>query len=194
MQLAVCILFLPWLIIVLEQTLKIQGEFWIAPEPIWRYLGGTIAIFSGTLKFPATPVVSVLLTILTAFALIRANTIWSAVRNLWHRRQVSPKASLRPLVVNKPNVILFMIFFSSLLLPAVVSSLSQPIFLPRGLIFSSILFYILGAAGLTSLHNPLKGIIAFILIASLTINLIIYYVYLSRGITWGNWKSVEPLF
>lgn len=139
------ILALPWLLLIPGQVAKIQRAFW-TPRP------GLLEIVQALLTFHTNlplPNALIPLAVATAF-LFLALVVYELVRRHCHDRGVQLLAAFALL----PPLFLF-----------VASYLMRPLFVPRGIILSSIAYYILGAVAIARQRRRwLAGGIALLLV------------------------------
>ena len=154
---AALLLWLPWLPSFLIQSRRVDNEFWIQPPTLqtvlehWRNLGSAFGP-SGRYLYPL---------VLTFFGLV--------LLGAWRLRR-------RPAVLALLVLLLLVPFAGSLLV-----SLRRPIFYTRTLIWTSIPFYILLAAGLLQLRFRLLIVAATLLL-----------VLLNASSLWGYYRFYEP--
>jgi mannosyltransferase len=154
---AALLLWLPWLPSFLVQSWRVDGEFWIQPPTLrsalthWRDMGSAFA--------PGGPWLVPLILAFGGLALLGA----------WRLRG-------RPAVLALLLLLMLAPFAGELLV-----SLRRPIFYTRTLIWTSIPFYVLLAAGLLQLRlRPLVAAATLLLIA------------LNAGSLWGYYRYYEP--
>ena len=131
-------LYAPGLYLAARGFSKIEGDFWIDREPMWQYMGGLIAIFSGTLYSFVPYVLAPLYTFLIAVAVYAHVSLYSRD---W-------KTMLR-----HPLTMIAVACFLPVLVTAVMSEIIQPIFLPRGLIWAGVVFIMVAFRGLDRIYS-----------------------------------------
>jgi len=158
-QAAVFLLWLPWLPAFLAQSAAVYREFWL-PAPTWETVFGTVGVF----------LVDYLPLSLVGICAVGVLIVGLALSGLLHfRRQPARIAFL-------------LIIFATPFLGEGLVSLYRPIFYDRTLIWASIPFYLLLAAGLYRLRRR-PCVIAVALIAVLTLtslSLREYYVHFEK--------------
>jgi mannosyltransferase len=154
---AALLLWLPWLPSFLVQSRRVDGEFWIQPPTLrsvlthWRDMGSAFA--------PGGPLLIPLILAFGGLAFLGA----------WRLRR-------RPAVLA-----LLLLLMLAPLAGELLVSLRRPIFYTRTLIWTSIPFYVLLAAGLLQLRSrPLVVAATLLLIA------------LNAGSLWGYYRYYEP--
>jgi len=154
-QLAVCLLWLPWLPALVAQAAGVYREFWI-PAPTWMTIVGTVGVFASDL-LPPLPVV------LGAAGLLYAGLVALGIARL--RRSPARLAFL-------------LIVFATPIVGEWLISLCRPIFYDRTLIWASIPFYVLLAAGVLRLRRWPYVLVAMLMILALNgLSLHNYYVH-----------------
>ncbi len=161
-QAAVLLLWLPWLPAFLAQSEAVYREFWL-PAPTWETVFGTVGVF----------LVDYLpLSLIGACAVGMLIVGLTLSGSLYFRRQPARIAFL-------------LVIFATPFLGEVLVSLYRPIFYDRTLIWTSIPFYLLLAAGVYQLETRLFGkawfLIALITLLTLTgLSLREYYVHFEK--------------
>jgi hypothetical protein len=162
-NLAVCIGWLPWGLVMLGQMGNMAQGFWLWPllgvgDLLWPLVGMTLGLrLPGGVQVHAF----VLVTALTLVALITAR------RWLWSRR----------------GLLLLAATFGAPAIAVGVSLLWQPVFLPRAFILSAFLLAIWWAAALESLSQPNRRLAGGLLAAVLLIGVVSYYAASPDGVS-----------
>jgi len=132
-------LYAPWIAIVTHRLAAIQQAFWVKQESVISYMGGLVFFFAGTRLDPAAFVIAPALTILMALAM------WRAVRDrdakaVSGRLGVAEGVGLATAVAVLPGLAL-----------AILSQVSQPVFVPRALLPSAVAWYWLAGFAISTL-------------------------------------------
>jgi len=179
LQIIPILFFLPWLMNPINQWLKIQKGYWMSPVSIR-------SIQQAFLDYSGAPVLCALF-----YALIMYAILFSFLRTKNKRIKVSNlfKRSTRAEHINvQPGVCLCMIWvLTPILIPFIISKLSQSIYIIRVTIATSPAFYLLAAKGIKSVRNKvLRIIIGIIIISNMLICLRSYYTEVKKE----RWSEV----
>ena len=152
---AVLLLWLPWLPAFYTQSVRVYNEFWIA-APTWSTFTDTWMSFDSAFAPLQAPLSGLLLLALGALALAGLRAF---------RRECSGQALLLMLIV---------VPFAGQLLV----SLRRPIFATRTLIWVSVPYYLLLAAGLSELRRVWKGalLVGLVAINAASLNTLYFHV------------------
>jgi len=171
-QIILLISFLPWLIVFVKQTLKVQSGFWI-PEPEIGWIIHTFTIYSGSRE--------ILLIFILIFISIFLNTIYKnnfLLKNFATFKLVSSfikKLDLRSVYWSYYLLILWLII--PIIIPFLISKISQPIYVFRYTIVSLVAFYLLMAIAIKSINNLLaKILVILIILVFSTISIVKYHI------------------
>lgn len=153
LQLILLLAFLPWITVVIEQLIGIQGNYWSPPVSL-RTLGDTLLDYSGSCW---------LLIFFSSFVAI--SIMFSFIGRRKENFLISSTSFRRDLF---PYRILFLFIWLSIpcLLPFVISLVSTPIYISRIAISASAAFYLLAAAGIGGISKK-KPVIILITIFGL---------------------------
>lgn len=135
-QAAILVMFTPWLLLVPQQLAKIQRAFW-TPRPGLVEIIQTLMAFTFNQPLPPWLFPVALYATVAIFSLVA----YECARELKHGW--------------KPSIVFLLLLI--LIPPAIMFCLSyvmRPIYVPRGVIVSSIACYILGASLLSKIRRP----------------------------------------
>ncbi|MBF0188229.1 MAG: glycosyltransferase family 39 protein [Magnetococcales bacterium] len=185
LQVAIGLLYLPWITVMLKQVSDIQGNYWIERESLFRYIFGSLAIYSGTLKYIMTPLVAVGMILLCLPGVLKSALLHGekGEDGVLRRILMVPVRVLDPgrWQRSEEMVLVLMVFLLPLLIPAIVSQFIQPMFLPRGAILSSLFFYLIAARGVTLLPGRVGVMVGGGVVLASLINLGDYYLHQIPG-------------
>ena len=158
-QTAILVLFAPWLLLLPQQLAKIQRAFW-TPRPGLVEVIQTLMAFTFNQPLPSWLFPLALYAGVAIFSLIAYETA-------------------RELKGKSPPSILFILLLI-LIPPAImfcVSYLMRPIYVPRGVIVSSVACYILAAKVLAKIRRPVLVVGVMTPVVALTVVALSYYYY-----------------
>lgn len=184
-QVAVALLFLPWLFVLIRQFTRVRQGFWI-PRPPLAFIGQTLLEYAGSWRLAALLFPLMLLPIVLLW-----QRVWNAqlVRAIF--QSTEDEHSRSPLTYPQKISFLLLWFASSIIIPFVVSHLSSPIYLPKYTIAASLPFLLLAARGLMSFRSRVVHVLLLLLIMSLTwINLRGYWSVLHKD----DWRDAVAFF
>lgn len=161
------ILFLPWLTSLLDQTARVQRGYWVS-VPTVRSIIYTFGGYAGS------RVLLFFFLIFSGLAIIGLEKVFPHLKEAFKSEEnLSAEKGLSPREV---LYLLFMWLSTPIVLPFLISHVSQPIFVSRGTIGSSLAFYLLVAKGIDNLPKKYfkPAAIALVVILSLS-NIWVYY-------------------
>lgn len=132
-QIGIGVLWLPWLIFVPLQVVKIQTAFW-TPQPGLREILQTIIVFHTNLPLPDWFIPIALFTSLLAVALV-----FFEIAKIAKGNRIIHSLLMVTLV---PGLLLF-----------IASYLMRPLFVPRAILFSSLAYYVLAGRVVSDIDN-----------------------------------------
>ncbi|MAT44449.1 MAG: hypothetical protein CL609_19110 [Anaerolineaceae bacterium] len=155
-QIALLVGFIPWLVYLPQQISKIQTAFWTPKPGLLEIVQAVLSLFS-FLPMPLLWVMVVAVLIFQTFALVLYWTVKNA---------------------NKKRLILVGLIFLPGLFLFLISYLMRPVFVPRALISSSILFIVLVSDFVVNnWHNQIGKFVLFSLVISAGVGLPYFYQF-----------------
>lgn len=165
-QVALLLLFLPWLSVQLQQFSRVQEGFWIPKLPP-RLLLYTLTVYAGSNQL------AWLLSTLIVLALFSG---WKGWNERTDAEQTSVSSKERLLAGRLKLYLLLLWLACPILLPYIISQFSSPIFLPKYTVAALPPFVILAARGLLSLRfHQLRMFLVLLLIFFSLVTLRNYY-------------------
>jgi uncharacterized membrane protein len=162
LQIALIILFTPWLGILINQILRIQDGFWVLP-PSMQYITNSLKEYSSGSFY----LLGLFLLLLPLSALtcekIGGNVDWKSFF------QSIENYSWKIRLSNVSKIYFLLVWLSTpIILPFVISKFSTPIYTTRVTIASSLAFYLLIAKGISNIdHRYVKLVVSIIVLLSL---------------------------
>ncbi len=156
--------FAPWLIYLPTQFAKIQRAFWTEPPGLTDLLQA-LMVFTTYLPLPTLELAIALFITLAIFALATLELA------RWMRRGASPMLELFIAFVLVPPALMFFI-----------SYVMRPVFVPRGMIASSLVYY--AVLGLLAARAPRASQMAMVGIVVIIATGVLPVFYTS----WGEWR------
>lgn len=174
LQIALAVLFAPWVSVLLQHTAQVGAGFWI-DLPSLLSLGKSVLIYAGSGWLLAILIPFVLYSGLiikkTAPGFEQENLRRRAWKSRWTVGLRNPGASL----------VLLLWLLGSTAIPFVISYLWVPVYVDKVTIAASLAFYLLAAWGMANLRDRrLQTILVGILIAFSLVNLWGYYTRVSK--------------
>ncbi len=170
-QLAGLVLFLPWLLYVPGQLEKIQRAFWTLRPGVVDLLQMLVA-FTTNLPLPALVLPIALFAALAIFILASIETVRA------FRRGAPATLELVVAFVVVPPILLF-----------ILSYVIRPVFVPRGVIFSSLAYY-LGLGWLAACLRP-RALVSVVLVVSAVIAVALAYQYAYNEFPRSPYRSAD---
>jgi uncharacterized membrane protein len=137
----IVLLYAPWMAIVAHRLAAVQQAFWVKQESVISYMGGLLFFFAGTPVDPVAFLIAPAMTILMALAFWRAVQLREA-KAVPGRPGVVGGVGLAAAVAVLPGLAL-----------AILSQVSQPVFVPRALLPSAVACYWLVGFAISTLGS-----------------------------------------
>jgi uncharacterized membrane protein len=172
-QIALLVLFLPWLSVQLQQFSRVQEGFWIPKLPP-RLLLYTLTMYAGS---------NYLAWILSALIVLAVLAGWKGLGEA--PRAATPSGDIKDgVAAGRLKLCLLLLWLlCPILLPYLVSQFSSPIFLPKYTIAALPAFTILAARGLLGLRfHQLRVIVVVLLICFSALTLRNYFGSLKKDL------------
>lgn len=179
LQVAMVILFAPWIGVLWAQVFKVQGGFWI-PTPSLRSIAGSLKSYSGSAFL--LPVFLVL----SSFSVVTCERARGSIQKSSLSKSIGGfHWSIR--LRNKTNLLLMVWLLTPIVLPFIISQFSMPIYITRATISASLAFYLFVAKGIANIHNrSARAVIAGVVVLLSLLGLWNYY----REVNNEQWRDV----
>jgi mannosyltransferase len=180
-QVALVVLFLPWLSVLMQQVSRVQKGFWIPRLPP-RALYDTFIIYAGSRQLALV------------FFPLAAVAIFLGWKGRSEKRSLEsptsePKESLPASRLKTYLLLLWLL--CPIILPFIMSEFSSPIFLPKYTIPASLAFIILAARGFLSVRfHQLRMLLVLFIACFLLIDLRSYYGAVKKDL----WRDAVAKF
>lgn len=164
-QIALLVLFLPWLSVLMQQVSRVAKGFWIPRLPA-RALFETLITYSGSLQLAwmLFPLVG-----LAIYLGLKGRSKAKRELLIAEKRESASESRLK-------CYLLLLWLVCPIILPFIVSEFSSPIFLPKYTISASIAFIILAARGFMSVgFHQLRMVLILLIVGFSVIDLRNYY-------------------
>lgn len=144
LQVLVTFLFAPWVVVLVEQILKVRGGYWI-PEPSVETLVKSFKLYSG-------PYLFLPFLILSLISAVACKKIRGGIDRKRLRESIEGYCwNIRPSDTDKIYLLLLWLLIP-IILPFMISKVSTPVYWDRYTIGASLAFYILAAKGISSIN------------------------------------------
>jgi mannosyltransferase len=175
------VLFAPWISIFINQVHAVQKDFWIKAPHIYSI------IFSFLTYSSESRLLLLLFLMLSSFSLISYEKLQGSMnRRYFFKSLESYHWKIRLLSTDKVNFLLLWLI-TPIILPFIISLLSQPIYSTRYTIVASSAFFLLIARGISNMHSKyVKSITISIVITLLLISIGGYYNKINKE----QWREV----
>ena len=154
-QALIVALYAPWLVVAAGRLSSMQDTFWVKHESVISYMGGLFFIYAGTDRYLPVYLIAPLMALLIVLA-----CVWAA------RRITTPGGQGRLIL---PAAVTLAASFAALpgLAMAIISQLSQPIFIPRAILPSAVACFWLAGFALSLLPSRLRLAVAALLLMAM---------------------------
>ncbi|MFC1975638.1 glycosyltransferase family 39 protein [Chloroflexota bacterium] len=173
-------LYLPWIILFLQQTFKVEGGYYWLSSPTVMSMVKSVGRYAGSVTL------LLIFLLLVSFAIFNAlpdtKTLGKSIRTrTWNGKLSKPN--------NKVFLLLLWVFIP-VILPFIISKVVTPIYLTRYTIGASLALYLLVAKGINDINYKAVKLIAISLVIILSfVNIWQYYPAVNKA----PWKDVVAL-
>lgn len=180
-QIILVILYIPWIIVIASQILKLQTHgFWV-PVPTMRAIIVTFWDFSGS------TLLLLFFLLLSFFSIVTYKKVKGKIN--WKYFLKTIESYSWNISLSNVNRIYFLVVWllTPVILPFIISLFSTPIYWTKYTIAASLAFYILIAKGIDNINTKSIKLVVIILVIALSLgNVSDYYSEVNKG----QWREV----